>query len=135
MAWGMTPQLSIVVPTHNRPGMLPRAVASAVAQEGVAVEVVVVDDGSSPPAQVPPGVRLIRLQPGRGGAAARNAGWMAARAPLVALLDDDDELLPHFAAVSDRSRATWRSGGPRSRSYGRSTALCLRRGSVGRRGC
>jgi glycosyltransferase involved in cell wall biosynthesis len=100
------PDLTVVIPTRNRPALLPRAVASALAQAGVAVEVVVVDDGSDPPAALPPEqaadprVRLIRLDPARGGAAARNAGIAAARARHVANLDDDDELLPGFAALS-----------------------------------
>jgi glycosyltransferase involved in cell wall biosynthesis len=100
------PDLTVVIPTRDRPALLPRAVASALAQSGVAVEVVVVDDGSHPPARLRPDhaadprVRLIRLDPGRGGAAARNAGIAAARARHVANLDDDDELLPGFAALS-----------------------------------
>jgi len=89
--------VTVVVPTHNRPALLPRAVASALAQDGaVRVEVLVVDDGSTPPAAVPddPRVRLLRLDPNRGGSAARNAGLAAAAGRWVTWLDDDDELLP-----------------------------------------
>lgn len=39
------PQVSIIIPTHNRPHLLPRAVASAQAA-GKDVEVIVVDDAS-----------------------------------------------------------------------------------------
>jgi len=112
------PDLTVVIPTRNRPALLPRAVASALAQDGAAVEVVVVDDGSDPPAALPPEpaadprARLLRLDPGRGGSAARNAGIAAARARFVANLDDDDELLPGFAALSLRAIAASRLPAP-----------------------
>jgi glycosyltransferase involved in cell wall biosynthesis len=96
------PVLSIVIPTRDRPRLLRRAVASALAQEDVAVEVIVVDDGSDPPAELPPQptVKLVRLGTSRGNAAARNAGAQAAKGRLLAFLDDDDELLPGFAATA-----------------------------------
>jgi len=96
------PELSIVVPTRDRPELLRAAVASALAQEGADVEVLVVDDGSSPPVRLDadPRLRVLRLDPGEGGSAARNLGAREARAPRVLWLDDDDELLPHAARVS-----------------------------------
>lgn len=96
------PQLSVIIPTHNRPHLLPLAVRSALRQTYSDLEVVVVDDASDPPVQLPPNprVRIIRLDPGRGGAGARNAGTRAARGQYVTYLDDDDVLLPHMAAVS-----------------------------------
>jgi glycosyltransferase involved in cell wall biosynthesis len=96
------PQLSVIIPTHNRPHLLPLAVRSALHQTYSDLEVVVVDDASDPPVQLPddPRVRIIRLDPGRGGAGARNAGTEAARGRYVTYLDDDDVLLPHMAAVS-----------------------------------
>ncbi|MET0830905.1 MAG: glycosyltransferase, partial [Acidimicrobiia bacterium] len=39
--------VSVVIPTHNRPGLLCDAVASVLAQD-VPVEVIVVDDASTP---------------------------------------------------------------------------------------
>ncbi|HSM84199.1 MAG TPA: glycosyltransferase [Nodosilinea sp.] len=96
------PQLSIIIPTHNRPQLLPLAVQSALGQTYADLEVVVVDDASTPPVELPadPRLRVIRLEPGRGGAGARNAGTEAARGRWVTYLDDDDCLLPHMAAVS-----------------------------------
>ena len=41
------PLISVVIPTYNRAHYLPAAVGSALAQEGVEVEVVIVDDGST----------------------------------------------------------------------------------------
>jgi glycosyltransferase involved in cell wall biosynthesis len=76
------------------------AVRSALDQEGVRVEVCVIDDGSSPPLVLPPDldaderVALLRFERSRGAAAARNAGLRATGAGLVAFVDDDDVWLP-----------------------------------------
>lgn len=96
------PQLSIIIPTHNRPHLLPSAVQSALAQTYQDLEVVVVDDASSEPVQLPedPRLRIIRLEQGVGGAGARNVGTRAANGRWVTYLDDDDCLLPHMAEVS-----------------------------------
>ncbi|GGI06077.1 glycosyltransferase family 2 protein [Egicoccus halophilus] len=98
-----TPLLSIVVPTRDRHELLRAAVDSALAQTlRDEVEVVVVDDGSRTPVDLPhdPRLRIVRHERSTGGAAARNAGTTAATGRLVAYLDDDDELVPHFAEVS-----------------------------------
>lgn len=83
--------VSVVVPTRDRPEKLRRCLA-ALAGTG---EVVVVDDGSSEEARVAQiardaGARLVRLD-GRGPAAARNAGTMAASGEVVCFTDDDCE--------------------------------------------
>jgi GT2 family glycosyltransferase len=90
------PQVSVVIPTRDRPALARRAIASALAQRGVEVEVLVVDDGSGEPFIAPadPRVTVLRHELSRGVAAARNAGLEAARAPWVALLDDDDFWAP-----------------------------------------
>lgn len=82
--------------------MLRRAIRSALAQTLPNIEIIVVDDDSTPPVALPdyPMVTVIRLSPNQGGAAARNVGARAANAPLVTYLDDDDELLPHMVQVS-----------------------------------
>src|SRR4051794_6837656 len=41
------PDVTVVIPTRDRAETVPRAVAAALGQEAVAVEVVVVDDGST----------------------------------------------------------------------------------------
>ncbi len=43
----MKPQVSVIIPTYNRRRMLVEAVASVLAQRGVPLELVVVDDGST----------------------------------------------------------------------------------------
>src|SRR5690606_2183047 len=69
------------------------------AQEGVDLEVVVVDDGSTDDtaariaAHPDPRVRFVRIDHA-GVAAARNAGIVACRAPFVAFHDSDDRALP-----------------------------------------
>lgn len=96
------PLLSIVIPTYNRPDLLPRAVKSALEQTLEDVEVIVVDDASPEPVQLleHPRLQILRQPVNSGGAAARNVGARAARGHWLAYLDDDDELLPHMAEVS-----------------------------------
>ena len=91
-----TPAVSVVVPTRDRPALLARCVASvlrACDASGRACEVLVVDDGSEPPATVPadPRVRIVRTG-GVGPSRARNAGIDAASAAVVAFTDDDCEV-------------------------------------------
>jgi glycosyltransferase involved in cell wall biosynthesis len=92
------PRISVVVCTHNRPARLAALLASLDAQalERDAFEVVVVDDGSTPPARCVLeersyrlALKLIRNELPLGPAVGRNAGWRAARAPLLAFTDDD----------------------------------------------
>jgi glycosyltransferase involved in cell wall biosynthesis len=93
------PTVAVVIPTHNRAGLLPRLIAGLEAQEGVAgFEVIVVDDGSSDDTwdvldhlakRTSLDVRCARLVHNAGPAAARNVGWRASRAPLIAFTDDD----------------------------------------------
>ena len=102
MPAGRQPLLTIVVPTRDRPHLLPRAVDSALAQTVDDVEVVVVDDGSAEPVRLPahPRVRVVRRERSGGNAGARNTGLAATGARWVCCLDDDDVLLPHFAETS-----------------------------------
>jgi Glycosyl transferase family 2 len=95
-------QLSVIIPTRDRPQLLPRAVQSALSQTMTDLEVIVVDDASTQPVDLPadPRLRVIRLSTPRGGAGARNVGTEAARGRWIAYLDDDDCLLPQMAAVS-----------------------------------
>jgi len=96
------PTLSIIIPTHNRPHLLPLAVQSALNQTFQDLEVIVVDDASIQFTKLPddPRLRVIHLSTSRGGAGARNVGTEAARGRWISYLDDDDRLLPHMAVVS-----------------------------------
>jgi hypothetical protein len=96
-------RVSAVIPTRNRANLVTRAIRSALAALSPDDEVVVVDDGSTDEtaaavAAFGPPVRLLRLPHG-GAGAARNAGVEAARGPLVAFLDDDDEWFPDKIAL------------------------------------
>jgi glycosyltransferase involved in cell wall biosynthesis len=96
-------QASIVIPTKDRPRDVRRAVTCALAQQGVQVEVVVVDDGSRTPVSEtladlvlghPGRLRIVRSPEPTGVANARNRGLAAARAPWVGFCDDDDMWAP-----------------------------------------
>jgi glycosyltransferase involved in cell wall biosynthesis len=100
---GTSPAATIVIPTHNRPQLVRRAVASALAQTVADVEVVVVDDGSAEPVELAdpdPRLRLFRNQRPLGVSAARNVGLEHARGRWTTFLDDDDELLPDMVEAS-----------------------------------
>lgn len=94
---GDRPQVSVVIPAHQRERYVAEAARSAVAQDGVRVEVLVVDDGSTDgtaaAAQAVPGVRVVR-QSNSGVAAARNAGCRATTGEVLCFLDADDRLRP-----------------------------------------
>ena len=91
------PSVSIIIPTCNRPQLLPRAVESARAA-GTDVEIIVVDDASQDETAAVcarlSGIKYIRLERNQGVAGARNVGVLASSAEFVAFLDDDDLRLP-----------------------------------------
>jgi glycosyltransferase involved in cell wall biosynthesis len=102
--------ISVLVTTHDRPEELRRALASVFRQTQPPSEVVVVDDGSTPPVAldgvvIPQGlpVRLIRNAAPAGPARARNLGIAAAEGAWIAFLDDDDEFKPGKIAVVARA--------------------------------
>ena len=98
-----TPLVSVILPTHNRSNLLPRAVESVCAQIDPQWEIVIEDDGSTDdtPAlveQLSSRLRKDRLQTLRiahsGVCAARNHGLAAARGEFIAYLDDDNFMHP-----------------------------------------
>lgn len=94
--------ISVIIPTHNRPESLSKAVRSILKQKTPPKELIVVDDGSEPP--VSPqifsvfknslDVRLLRNEVSKGGNYARNKGIIEATGEWVAFLDDDDVFMP-----------------------------------------
>ena len=94
-------RLSVVIPAYNAATTVRSAVRSVLNQTVAALEVIVVDDGSSDAtaevvsAMADPRVRLVS-RPNGGPAAARNAGIAAARGEWVAFLDSDDLWLPRY---------------------------------------
>ena len=89
--------ISVIIPTHSRPHLLPRAVESVLAA-GTDVEVVVVDDASTDETadvcRALKGISYIRLDHNQGVAGARNVGVLSSSAEYIAFLDDDDLRLP-----------------------------------------
>ncbi|WP_101675553.1 glycosyltransferase family 2 protein [Alloalcanivorax mobilis] len=93
---------SVVIPAYNYGYCLERAVLSALDQDDGALEVIVIDDGSTDNTdQVMAtlaerhGHRLTLLrQHNQGQAAVRNRGVVVSRYPWLIFLDADDELLP-----------------------------------------
>lgn len=93
----MMPKVSLIIPTHNRCTLLPRAVESA-RRAGSDVEIIVVDDASTDATREVcecwDDVRYLRAQRRLGLGGARNVGLIASRSPYVSFLDDDDVRLP-----------------------------------------
>jgi len=89
-------EVSVVIPTVDRAALLDRCLGGLTRPQGVDFEVLVVHDGD-------PGIRAVldRWAPQlplrdlqiaeRGAVPKRNAGWRAARAPVIAFTDDDCE--------------------------------------------
>lgn len=106
-------KVSVIIGTHNRPHLLPRAVASA-QQAGNEVEVIVIDDASSDATadvcRSLPGIRWIRTERNQKVAGARNLGILASTGEYISFLDDDDRRLPgsidvQLAALEARPEA------------------------------
>jgi len=108
-----TPRLSVVLATFNRPTRLARLMRQLGEQDlpPDRFEVIVVDDGSKPPAAEALGgldlaCRVVLLrQPNRGAAAARHRGALEARGELLVITDDDMLLAPGFLSAHDAVHA------------------------------
>lgn len=100
------PKVTIVLPTHNRPVLLDRAIQSVYAQSMTEWQLVIVaDDCTGETDSVVQSVisdeRIIFLKTDRnvGGGGARNLGMRKARGHFIAFLDDDDAFLPDKLAM------------------------------------
>lgn len=98
------PAVTVVIPTKDRPDLLDRCLARVLAacdETGRSCEVVVVDDGSSPPigGLADRRVRVVRTE-GVGPSRARNLGVERATAPIIAFTDDDVEVDRHWLAAA-----------------------------------
>lgn len=113
----VSPAITVVVCTRDRAPRLARLLASLRAQtlDSQRFEVVVVDDGSrdDTPAllqrQLASDALKLRVLDGRqaGIAEARNVGWHAAAAPIVAFTDDDCEVSPVWLSEGLRACERW----------------------------
>lgn len=97
------PLLSIVIPTHNRPGFLHRAVSSALKSSPETIEVIVVPNGGDETwiqsLNEWRDDRRVIVSPitEPNGNAARNHGMSLARGQYLRFLDDDDFFYPDAA--------------------------------------
>jgi len=93
------PQISIIIPTYNRPHFLKEAISSVLSQNYQDFEIIVVDDGSTDNTKEAiksiNNKRIIYLyQKHKGRSVARNRAIEIARGKYLAFLDDDDLFLP-----------------------------------------
>lgn len=103
--------ITVVIPTFNQARYLADAIRSALAQTHPALEIIVIDDGSTDATpDIVKGfhehVRYIR-QPNQGLAGARNAGIAAAGGDFIALLDSDDVWRPDHLALLATAAVRW----------------------------
>jgi len=92
------PLISVIIPTYNRAWALGEALDSVLAQTYPAVELIVVDDGSTDEtpdllARYGDALRVLTLENG-GVSRARNHGISASTGEFIAFLDSDDRWLP-----------------------------------------
>lgn len=123
--------ISVAIPLYNKAQYIERALRSALAQTLPPDEVVVVDDGSTDDgperAQGYPNVRVIR-QHNAGPGIARDRAIRASNGALVALLDADDEWLPHMLETSVRLLEEF----PQAAASGVGYAACNAAGEISR---
>jgi len=100
MRSSVRPEISVVIPTRNRRRLLTLALASVLDQQGVRLEVIVVDEASMDDTAemvrsiADPRVRLVRHDVALGKSAARNRGISESVGDWIAFLDDDDVWAP-----------------------------------------
>ncbi|WP_395751695.1 glycosyltransferase [Prosthecobacter sp.] len=102
----MQPDVSLIIPVFNNESYLDESLSAARAQEGLSLEIIIIDDGSTDAslskikahAEKDPRIVVI-AQPNQGVSAARNAGLGRASGKWVAFLDGDDWLAPGSLAA------------------------------------
>lgn len=95
-----SPNVSVIISTHNRCKLLPRAIESVLGQNYQDFELLIVSDGSSDDTEAivnlynDKRLRFFQHEASKGASAARNTGLQASTGEYIAFLDDDDEWLP-----------------------------------------
>ncbi|WP_424833008.1 glycosyltransferase family 2 protein [Ruegeria sp.] len=97
----MTPLISFVITTHNRPKLLVRAIKSVIAQGPEAELIVVADEGSRETRDAVAGAlretdSFLSYPGTRGPSNSRNFGRNIARGGWICFLDDDDTITPDY---------------------------------------
>lgn len=99
--------ISVVIPTHNRPELLSRAIDSVLNQTHSVDEVIVVDDTNSIGTQDlvssynEPRIKFY-ANPNNGASSSRNLGAELATSDFIAFLDDDDEFYKNKIELQHR---------------------------------
>ncbi|AJC80613.1 glycosyltransferase family 2 protein [Rhizobium etli bv. phaseoli str. IE4803] len=96
-------EVSVIIAAYNCALFVDRAINSALSQEGVCLEVIVVDDCSTDNsaeviqkmAEQDTRIRFVQLEKNGGPSAARNAGIIASHGAWISVLDADDAFLPN----------------------------------------
>jgi glycosyltransferase involved in cell wall biosynthesis len=110
-------EISVVIPTFDRPAMLAETLYLLGKQSVAPDEVVLVDNGTTPAilaedAARPFPLRCFRISARAGAAQARNFGAAVANGRYVAFLDDDDFWDPDYVERLKRHIAMGANGGP-----------------------
>jgi glycosyltransferase involved in cell wall biosynthesis len=109
----LKPLVSIIIPYYNQPKFVTESVLSAKNQDYPSIEIIVVDDGSTVPADTllerTPGITILRTE-NRGVSAARNYGFRKSSGEFLIFLDSDDRLMPgaieaHLHALENHPEA------------------------------
>jgi glycosyltransferase involved in cell wall biosynthesis len=117
----VSPEVSVVIPTHDRSDLLSLTLRTVLWQRDVDLEIIVVDDGSTDDTvHMVEGIgdqRILLLHHvvAQGVSAARNRGIGEARGEWIAFLDDDDLWAPDKLRLQLKaargSKRTWAYGG------------------------
>lgn len=104
--------ISVVIPTYNRPVLLNRAIRSVLRQkeDSIDIEIVVIDDCSLEPVNLSEfkwdNIVYKKLIRNSGPQEARNEGIALASNDWILMLDDDDEFLEHTISAAFNSIET-----------------------------
>lgn len=101
----LMPKVSVIIPTHNRPELVGRAISSVLGQSYHDFELIIVDVGLKKRADhVIMGfsderITYIKTESEKNGSEARNIGIRNAKGTYIAFLDDDDQWIPEKLAI------------------------------------
>ena len=109
--------ISVIIPCYNRKKQLTRAIKSVLSQTLQNVEILVIDDGSEE--NLKPicdsfndnRIRFLRNEKHTNANVARNRGIKAAKGEYIAMLDSDDEFLPHHLERRLEKMQEWNCDG------------------------
>ncbi len=111
----MSPAVSVIIPSFNHEAFIGRAIDSALAVDGVDLEVIVVDDGSTDASrarleQVEDSRVRVHLQENQGAHAALNRGLEEAGGDFIFILNSDDAFVPgRISALTGRLKRNRRA--------------------------